>query len=170
MLIALPRQTGTAVLACVSVLLTMTTAACMTALHVLAAGRIVVSHHLDRQIAFRAAEVALLDAEADVIAALSAGNPRMASWPAAGATPAPWQPWLDGDPDALTSASTFGAFTGARMPVLPAGVAGATVPPRYLVEILNDGVPGERPRFRVTSLGIGRDRAVQVMLQTEFQP
>jgi Tfp pilus assembly protein PilX len=60
------------------------------------------------------------------------------------------------------------------MPDLPEGVAGATHPPRYLIEVLDhhQTLAGttQWPRFRMTALGLGRDPSVRVLLQTEFQP
>lgn len=181
------HQGGTGMLPFISVMLIMTTAACMAALHALAAGHVMVAGHLDRQLAFRAAEVALLDAEADILAALAPGSMRQAHWLAAegcgeqaqlgvcrhttDGTPPPWHRWLDGEIAAATTLGVaFGTLSGARMPQLPAGVVGVTTPPRYLLEILSEGTAGTLPRFRVTALGTGRDPAVQVLLQTEFQP
>lgn len=178
-----PRGGGIGTLAFVSLLLMLTASACFAAMHLLRVGHLLASRHIDREIAMRAAEVALLDAEADVLAALARGGGRLLQWPAAGScaegaarglcvpgqhAPPIWWRWLDGQP--LAEAATFGAFTGARMPTLPAGVAGATTPPRYVLEPIGEGMPGHPPRFRVTALGFGRDPVVRVLVQSEFQP
>lgn len=187
-MLILPRirhQCGMGVLPFVSALLIMTSAACMAALNALAAGHVMAAAHVEHQLAFRAAEVALLDAEADILAALAPDSMRLAHWPAAdtcgeqaesgwcrhvpNGTP-PWHRWREGESAASPLGVTFGTRSGARMPQLPAGVIGATTPPRYLLEILSEGAAGTLPRFRVTALGIGRDPAIRVLLQTEFQP
>jgi Tfp pilus assembly protein PilX len=145
------------------------------------------SQWLDREIAFRTAEAALLDAEADLIAATSnTSSARLSAWPAPGTCGtgaqlglctavgdhAAWLSWLDGELPAGLGVDA-GSFTGATMPRLPDDVIGATTPPRYLIELLDDltGPPtGKWPRFRITALGFGRDTGVRVLLQTEFQP
>lgn len=181
-------QAGIAVLAFVTTMLVLTASVCAAAMHFLHAGRQLAGLQLDREIAFRAAEAALLDAEADLLAATTSPHPRLASWPAAGhcgleaqrgiclasAGQPAWWPWLEGGPPESVPALSIGAFTGVRMPDLPEGVAGATHPPRYLIEVVDhhQTLAGttQWPRFRMTALGLGRDPSVRVLLQTEFQP
>lgn len=181
-------QAGIAVLAFVTTMLVLTASVCAAAMHFLHAGRQLAGLQLDREIAFRAAEAALLDAEADLLAATTSPHPRLASWPAAGhcgleaqrgiclasAGQPAWWPWLEGGPPESVPALSIGAFTGVRMPDLPEGVAGATHPPRYLIEVVDhhQTLAGttQWPRFRMTALGVGRDPSVRVLLQTEFQP
>lgn len=180
-----PRRhtVGISTLAFVSLLLMLTASSCFAAMHLLSVGQILASRQVDREIAMRAAEVALIDAEADVLAALAQGGGRLLHWPAAGHcsegvgqglcipthdAPPSWWRWLDGQD--VAEAATFGTFTGASLPVLPAGVTGATMPPRYLLEPISDGLPGQLPRFRATALGFGRHAGVRVLLQSEFQP
>ncbi|WP_223851307.1 pilus assembly protein PilX [Cupriavidus pauculus] len=177
------RGGGIGTLAFVSLLLMLTASSCFAAMHLLRVGQLLASRHIDREIAMHAAEVALLDAEADVLAALAQGGGRLLQWPDAGTCvegagrglcvpgrdmPPVWWRWLDGQP--LAEAATFGTFTGARMPELPDGVAGAATLPCYVLEPIGDGMPGHRPRFRVTALGFGRDPRVRVLVQSEFQP
>jgi Tfp pilus assembly protein PilX len=180
-------QSGAALLAFLATLMLVMAAISAAAMHLLLAGRTMTSQWLDREIAFRAAEVALLDAEADLIAATTDhGSARLASWPQPGACGtgpqqglcradgdvSAWLPWLSGDAPNGTGIA-LGAFTGATMPALPDGVIGATTPPRYLIEVLENGtgmLAGMWPRFRITALGLGRDTSVRVLLQTEFQP
>jgi len=183
-----PRtQSGAALLAFLATLMLVMAAISAAAMHLLLAGRSMTSQWLDREIAFRAAEVALLDAEADLIAATTDhGSARLASWPRPGTCGtgpqlglcqadgdvSAWLPWLNGDaPDSAGIA--LGTFTGVTMPTLPDRVIGATTPPRYLIEVLENRagmLANTWPRFRVTALGLGRDTSVRVMLQTEFQP
>jgi len=181
------QQTGAALLAFLGTLMLVMGAISVAAMHHLFAGRAMTSQWLDREIAFRSAEVALLDAEADLIAAATDdSSTRLAAWPHPGACGTgpqlglcqpdgdrtAWLPWLDGDaPDSAGIA--LGTFTGATMPTLPDGVIGATTPPRYLIEVLENhtGMLADMwPRFRITALGLGRDTSVRVLLQTEFQP
>jgi len=184
------RRSGAALLAFVATLMLLMGGICATATHFLLAGRQLASQPLDREIAFRAAEAALHDAEADLIAAIASGSARLASWPAPGTCAdgaqrgicmadgdhRVWQAWLDGDVgDAGDAAANIGValgtFTGAQLPVLPAAVIGATTLPRYLIEIRDDPpTPGMWPRMRIVALGMGRDPDVRVLLQTEFQP
>ena len=184
-------QEGIAVLAFVTTMLVLTASVCAAAMHFLHAGRQLAGLQLDREIAFRAAEAALLDAEADLLAAAASPHARLASWPDPGhcgveaqraicrtgtGQPA-WWPWIEGSPPESVPALSIGAFTGARLPDLPEGVAGATHPPRYLIEVLDHhqtlqtlAGTAQWPRFRITALGLGRDPSVRVLLQTEFQP
>lgn len=181
------------------VLLSMSAAAVAATQYFLLSGRQALSHRLDREIAFRAAEVALLDAEADVLAVASgtARADRFDQWPAPGhcgqdrqrglcmpasgaaaGMSAVWRPWLDRSRPADGIGVALGTFTAATLPAMPAGVAGATTLPRYVVELLPVHAAGERidtatamarPRLRITALGRGRDPAVRVVLQTIVQ-
>ena len=175
---------GTALLACVAMLLLLMGGVSVAALHFLLAGRHLTSQPLDREIAFRAAEAALRDAEADLLAAIAADAERIATWPAAGTCGlgaqrglcaadgdrSAWRAWLDGTaPGDL--GIPVGTYPGATLPALPDGVIGATVAPRYLIEIMDDPpASGMWPRMRIVALGLGRDPDVRVLLQTEFQP
>ncbi len=75
----------------------------------------------------------------------------------------------------------LGRFTGATLPVLPAGAAGTRELPRYVAEILDEAPPGYSapdtasatklaPRIRITAIGFGRSRAVRAVVQSVFQP
>lgn len=182
-------QSGMAVLAFVTTMLALTGAACVAAMQFLHASRQLAALQQDREIAFRTAEAALRDAEADLLAAAASNPDRLAHWPAPGqcgtqaqrgicrpgdGRPA-WWPWIEGAPPDRAPALPFGTITGARMPVFPGGMAGVTRPPHYLIEVLEHpahalaGV-SHWPLFRITALGQGRDPAVRVLLQAEFQP
>lgn len=175
---------GAALLAFIGMLMLLMGGICAAATHFLLAGRQLASQPLDREIAFRAAEAALLDAEADILAAIRTEGDRLAAWPAPGTCAdgaqrglcmadgdrRVWQRWLDGEA-APELGVALGTFTGARLPPLPDGVVGATALPRYLIEIRDEPpAPGMWPRMRIVALGAGRDPEVRVLLQTEFQP
>ena len=180
-------HSGAELLAFLSSLLLMMGSIGAAAAHLLFAGRSMTSQWLDREIAFRAAEVALLDAEADLIAAIvDVGGWRLASCPTPGTCGTgaqrglcmadgdmtAWMPWLEGNLPADLGIET-GTFTRITMPILPADVIGATTAPRYVIEPLDDrtGLTADAwPRFRITALGFGRDTGVRALLQTEFQP
>ncbi len=149
---------------------------------------------LDREIAFRAAEVALLDGEADLMAAAAGSGPpdRLDPVPASGTcgngmqagicVPAPdsipvWQTWLSDAGHADDLGVPFGTFTGKAMPMLPEGTAGTTIPPRYVAEWIGDaaiaggyGMTPAMPRFRVTAIGFGRNRDTTAVVQSVIQP
>lgn len=149
---------------------------------------------LDREIAFRAAEVALLDGEADLMAAASGSGPpdRLDPFPASGTcgkgmqagicVPAPddmpiWQTWLSGTGHADDVGVPFGTFTGNALPMLPQGIAGTPIPPRYVAEWIGDaavtggyGVRPAMPRFRITAIGFGRSRDTTAVVQSVIQP
>lgn len=182
-----PRvQTGAALLAFIATLMLLMGSAGAAAVHFLLTGRQLASLQMDREIAFRAAEAALVDAETDLIAAAASGNERLAVSPSpgecadgvrrgicmAGGEHSPWQAWLDGDASSEIGIA-LGTFTGAQLPELPPDVIGATRLPRYLIEVLDnpsDATQAMWPRMRIVALGYGRDSAVRVLLQTEFQP
>lgn len=132
----------------------------------LLAGNQAIGQRLEREIAFRGAEVALLDGERDLrnataaiaataataaSAALAGRNDRLASWPAPGhcgtqaqrglcspapGQPPPWRVWMDQALPADGIGVPVGNVTGATLPVIPPEMAGATTVPRYLIERL----------------------------------
>ncbi|WP_420993338.1 pilus assembly protein [Cupriavidus sp. 30B13] len=201
-LCARQRAAGSTTLLLVGTMLLLVAATTAAGFHFLLSARQIGAYQLEREIAFRAAEAALLDAEADLLLALRAGatgaDARLAAWPPPGrcadgaqrglCRPAPgvppvWNDWLDARGSEADTGIVVGTFTGAALPVLPAGVAGTAALPRYVVELRHERPPGEwltpvyggagkdtSPRFRITALGTGRDRAVRALLQTEFQP
>lgn len=185
-MLTLPRRNGAALLAFVATLMLMAGGIGAAIVHFLLAGRQLATQQLDREIAFRAAEAALRDAEADLMAATRGTSQRLAAWPApgtcgdgpqrgicmAGGNPPVWHAWFDNRGDAGDGIGVpLGTFTGAALPALPDDVIGANRLPRYLIEIQDDPPePGMWPRLRVIALGMGRDPEVRVLLQTEFQP
>lgn len=141
-----------------------------------------VAVRLDREVAFRAAEAALLDGEAELQGGWSSGDAGFTTqWPASGlcgegkrqhhCTPAPgqvprWKPWLvpafplmGGLASRGDIGAAFGTITGATVPVIPPEMGGGLAPPRYLIERLGAAPAGYPPgsvRFRITALGSGR--------------
>lgn len=184
------RQSGAALLALLATLMLLVGSLSVAAMHLLFNGRQLAAQQLDREIAFRSAEAALLDAEADLLAAITSDGDRLAHWPAPGTCASgaqsglcradgdrsAWLAWIDGDVTNSVGVA-LGTFTGASLPTLPDDVIGATALSRYVIEILDDRseqgaeqVAGMWPRFRITALGMGRDTGIRVALQSEFQP
>jgi type IV pilus assembly protein PilX len=149
----------------------------------------------DRQIAWQAAEAALLDAQYDIGNPASPryllfGNPQLDAMatcsrsgaapglcrPAANAQQAVWRKMgrADDAPDII-----YGRYSGHIMQTgngaLPA------YPPHYLIELLppdagkpnpsesDKSMPDKGRRYRITALGFGPDRDTQVMLQNIYR-
>jgi type IV pilus assembly protein PilX len=153
----------------------------------------------DRQIAFQAAEAALLDAEMDIenspdparsrstlfskdhahafVAGCGAGeaNPYLGLCARAAEDAVPAWIAVDFLNHAPTTASVpFGKFTGQAFQTgqgsLPSG------PPRYIVELIPYNRPGESAElsarthaYRVTAVGFGMRDATRVVLQTFYR-
>ena len=152
----------------------------------------------DRQIAFQAAEEALMDAEHDIeglpgapgrsalFAADSAagfaegcagGEPGLCL-PAAGGAPPVWLSTDLGTADSAGGTVAYGQFTGAAMQT-----GAGLLPfrrPRYLIELLPFHAPGEEAGtsagepaaaylYRVTAIGFGAQEDTQVVLQTFYR-
>lgn len=147
----------------------------------------------DIQIAFQAAEAALLDAEFDINSKKSSAR---ASKPffkmnlntfflqgcgnsddsvglcrenGPGQVPA----WLDVDfTDTSTTARTveFGKFTGREFPVGTVGIQ-PSQKPRYIIELLDKKTATEdaSPYYRVTAMGFGSRPDIQIILQTVYR-
>ena len=147
----------------------------------------------DMQIAFQAAEAALIDAEFD-INSKSAANKRavnpfskdnarmlfMADCAGTGESlglcaerlPTEIPDWLRVDfTDTSTSAKTveFGKFTGRAFPVGAAGMQ-PYQKPQYLIELLADPLSKDfNPFYRVTAMGFGPRQDIQVVLQMVYR-
>jgi type IV pilus assembly protein PilX len=153
----------------------------------------------DRQIAFQAAEAALMDAETDIESSPDPVRSRSAIFSKGGAhvfapgcgagIGSPYlglceraaegsvPVWLDTDlPDDTVSARTvpFGTFTGQAFQFgqgsLPARL------PRYIIELLAYNRPGESAEpsagnvlYRVTAIGFGMHDTTRVVLQTYYR-
>ena len=133
-------------------------------------------HERDRQIALRAAEAALRDAEME-LEATPASSPRFAALAGGGfvagcgargteqhglcahAAPPAWQAIdLAGDDPALVLYGTFSLRD----------LGGVTRQPRYLIELMPFGVAHGR-FYRITALGFGPRSATRVVLQSLYR-
>jgi Tfp pilus assembly protein PilX len=185
------RAGGSTTLLLTATMLLLVVATTLAGLHFLLSSRQVTAYQLEREIAFRAAETALLDAEAELLEALRAGaagaDARLAAWPPPGRcgigaqlglcrpaanSPPPWEEWLAARrPDEATGIA-LGTFSGITLPGLPAGTAGVDTLPRYVVELLHERPPGEwlgadyaagaGPRLRFRITALGRGRDTAV--------
>lgn len=144
----------------------------------------------DRQIAFQAAEAALLDAELDmktsIRSALFDGKNAVAFLPGCGTVGdsrglcddsliAGKPAWLavnfeQTDNNAPTVA--YGTFTARNFVAGSTGVR-AALPPRYIIELIPDATGGgtqTKYLYRVTAMGFGPRPDIQVVLQMIFRP
>lgn len=149
----------------------------------------------DQQIAFQAAEAALIDAEFDIRGPNTSANQRMASFTATsgvdfadgcgtGTSRGLCLPVAEGQKPVwysvdFTSDSTgaravkFGDFTGRTMSTGSSGIR-PEIPPRYIIEVLPDSTPGSnastpKKLFRVTAMGFGPRKETQAVLQIIFR-
>jgi type IV pilus assembly protein PilX len=149
----------------------------------------------DYQIAYQAAEAALLDAEFDIRGPNSSGSSRTSNFSATAllgfaegcgtgtpdrglCMPAVGKPvWYTvdfTDTGATTAKSVgFGDFTGRTIDTGTSGVR-ASRAPRYVIEAIPDRSPGssvtvQRYIYRVTSIGFGPRDDTQAVLQMYFK-
>lgn len=149
----------------------------------------------DSQIAFQAAEAALIDAEFDIRGPNTFASQRMASFSATsglgfvdacgtGTSRGLCLPAADGQKpvwysvdftDESTGAKTakFGDFTGRTMSTGTSGIR-PEMPPRYIIEVIPDNTPGSnattpKKLFRVTAMGFGPRKETQSVLQMIFR-
>ncbi|SPR97881.1 pilus assembly protein [Cupriavidus taiwanensis] len=189
-----PCQAGAVTLLLCGTLLLMVVLIAAATLQMLLSGRQLAVMQRERELAFRAAEAALRDGEAELLAAAASPDTqdRLSLWPAPGrcgsgqqaglcrpalAGPPVWQPWLRADTEVDAIGVPLGRFTGAALPA----DAAVQEPPRYVAEILDEAPAGHSapdfasaldssPRMRVTAVGFGRNRAVRALLQSVIQP
>ncbi|MFC5523962.1 PilX N-terminal domain-containing pilus assembly protein [Polaromonas jejuensis] len=149
----------------------------------------------DQQIAFQAAEAALIDAEFDIRGPNTSVNQRMASFTATsglgfmdgcgtGTLRGLCLPVADGqkpvwysvdftDESASAKTAKFGDFTGRTLSTGTSGIRPEMLP-RYIIEVLPDTTPGSsasapKKLFRVTAMGFGPRRETQAVLQMIFR-
>ncbi|HEY4072456.1 MAG TPA: pilus assembly protein [Herbaspirillum sp.] len=114
----------------------------------------------DRQIAWEAAEAALLDAEYDI------GNPNSQRYALFGGNNGKGEIG-EFSTSGISAIVIYGQYSGRLMQTgigaLPA------LPPRYRIALLpqNPGKPSPR-RYRISALGFGPDRHTQVVLQSVY--
>lgn len=144
----------------------------------------------DQQVAWQAAEAALIDAEFDMIGATATrktlfdGNTQTAFVPGCGTsgtsvglcdtTVAGKPAWLTVDftiTDASAATTAFGAFTPHTFAAGGVGIQPAKVP-RYVIELVPDPVGDKsNPTFlyRVTAMGFGPSANIQAVLQMLYR-
>ena len=149
----------------------------------------------DSQIAFQAAEAALLDAEFDIRGPNTSANQRVASFVTGSAVGfvdgcgtgtqlGLCAPSVEGQKpvwyqvnfqNESSSARTvkFGEFTGRTMSTGTSGIRPETLP-RYIIEVIPDPTPGSNAStkptlYRVTAMGFGPRKSTQAVAQMIFR-
>ncbi len=149
----------------------------------------------DQQIAFQAAEAALIDAEFDIRGPNTSGSQRMASFtstggvgfmngcgtgtsrglclPAADGQKPAWYSVDFTDESSGAKTAKFGDFTGRTLSTGTIGIR-PEMPPRYIIEVIPDNTPGSsastpKKLFRVTAMGFGPRKETQAVLQMIFR-
>ena len=151
----------------------------------------------DSQIAFQAAEAALIDAEFDIRGPNTFANQRVATFvtgsrvafvdgcgtgdsqglcfPAASLQKPVWYADTVDFTDESSNARTvyFGQFTGRTLSTGSTGIRPARLP-RYIIEIISDPTPGlstsaNPTLYRVTAMGFGPRKSTQAVLQMIFR-
>lgn len=149
----------------------------------------------DRQIAFQAAEAALLDAEFDIRGPNTSVNQRMATFsdvggvgfvdgcgtdtkrglcqPAASGQKPVWYSVDFTDQSSSAKTVGFGDFTGRSYATGSSGIR-PEILPRYIIEVIPDtgwgqSASAQKSLFRVTAMGFGPRKETQVVLQMIFR-
>lgn len=146
----------------------------------------------DTQIAFQAAEAALIDAELDIQGPNTSENKRMDLFdsknkttatfpvgcgstgtqrgmcaPTAGAKPV-WYNVDFTDDSANARTAKFGEFTGRVYDVGPTGIR-PEIAPRYIIDYIDDLASPGKLLYRITAMGFGPRKETQVVLQVVFR-
>lgn len=151
----------------------------------------------DQQIAFQAAEAALLDAEFDIRGPNSSASKRVTTFsgrlsdlvsfadgcnagtlrglclPSATGTKPVWYAVDFTDESSAAKTAQFGEFTGRTLSTGTTGIR-PEILPRYIVEIIPDATPGSslsspKALYRVTAMGFGPRKETQAVLQMIFR-
>lgn len=149
----------------------------------------------DSQIAFQAAEAALIDAEFDIRGPNTSGNQRVATFvtgrsvafvdgcgtgsslglclPAAAGQKPVWYTNTVDFTDESPSAKTvqFGQFTGRTLSTGSSGIR-PEILPRYIIEVIPDlsaGASAQATLYRVTAMGFGPRKSTQAVVQMIFR-
>ncbi len=152
----------------------------------------------DQQIAFQAAEAALLDAEFDIRGPNTSGSARMTSFtgrmadlvnfadgcnggattrgmclPAATGAKAVWYAVDFTDETNAAVTARFGEFTGRTLSTGTTGIR-SEILPRYIIEIIQDNTLGASQTnpealYRVTAMGFGPRKETQAVVQMIFR-
>mgnify|MGYP000285260813 CR=1 FL=1 len=149
----------------------------------------------DSQIAFQAAEAALLDAEFDIRGPNTSANQRVASFvtgsavgfvdgcgtgtqrglcslSAEGQKPV-WYGVNFQDESSSAQTVKFGEFTGRTLSTGTSGIR-PEISPRYIIEVIPDPTPGSNAStkptlYRVTAMGFGPRKSTQAVAQMIFR-
>ena len=150
----------------------------------------------DSQIAFQAAEAALLDAEFDIRGPNTSANQRVASFvtgsavgfvdgcgtgstqrglcapSAAGQKPVWYQVNFQNESSSAQTVK-FGEFTGRSLSTGTSGIR-PEISPRYIIEVIPDPTPGSNATtkptlYRVTAMGFGPRKSTQAVAQMIFR-
>jgi type IV pilus assembly protein PilX len=150
----------------------------------------------DQQIAFQAAEAALIDAEFDIRGPNTSGSQRLLTFkskkeedndfiegcgtgtlkglckPAGEGTKPVWYLVDFTDESANAKTVKLGDFTGRAFSVGASGIR-PEIAPRYIIESIPDGRPGASKAddrlYRVTAMGFGPRKETQAVLQMIFR-
>lgn len=150
----------------------------------------------DAQIAFQAAEAALLDAEFDIRGPNTSANQRLASFvtgsvvgfedgcgtgstqrglcaPAVAGQKPVWYGVDFQDESSGAKTVKFGEFTGRTLSTGTSGIR-PEILPRYIIEVIPDPTPGGSANvkptvYRVTAMGFGPRKSTQAVVQMIFR-
>ena len=147
----------------------------------------------DAQIAFQAAEAALVDAEIDIqgpntfpaqrmgtfepkskvnfSAGCGTGELRGLCAPAEAGQKPVWYQVDFTDESANAKTVQFGDFTGRKLAVGATGIR-PEIAPRYIVEVIPNPTPAASPAdvlYRITAMGFGPRKKTQIVLQVVFR-
>lgn len=152
----------------------------------------------DQQIAFQAAEAALLDAEFDIRGPNTSISARMTTFtgrmadlvnftdgcsagtttrglclPAATGAKSAWYTVDFTDETSGAVTAKFGEFTGRTLSTGTTGIR-SEILPRYIIEIIQDNTPGASQSspealYRVTAMGFGPRKETQAVVQMIFR-
>lgn len=149
----------------------------------------------DSQIAFQAAEAALIDAEFDIRGPNSSNASRTSTFvtgsvvgfadscgtgvlkglcsPSVAGQKPVWYGVNFQDESANAVTVQFGEFTGRTLSTGTTGIR-SEIPPRYIIEVIPDGTPGTNATtkptlYRVTAMGFGPRKSTQAVAQMIFR-
>ena len=150
----------------------------------------------DLQIAFQAAEAALIDAELDIRGPNTSSNQRLATFsttsgvgfvdgcgtgasrglclPVASGKPVWYSSTVDFTDESFNATTVkFGDFTGRTFSTGQSGIR-PEISPHYIIEVIPDMTPGSSASsrkniFRVTAMGFGPRKETQAVLQMVFR-
>ena len=147
----------------------------------------------DAQIAFQAAEAALVDAEIDIQGPNTSADQRMEKFepkskvnfsagcgtgesrglcaPAEAGQKPVWYQVDFTDESANAETAKFGEFTDRKFAVGATGIR-PEIAPRYIVEVIPNPTPAASPAdvlYRITAMGFGPRKKTQIVLQVVFR-